>query len=301
MKLNRNALESINGLDLNEKIVVVENSGSDPFTEVSEKAFLSCKNIQELTLPETIVSVGKWAFAHMRELRSLTIPASEIALAKDAFLDCPKLTEIHINKDNSCNEGLPLFFATLVGTLKAYSGVDVTDSSFNTLFTPNLAAGTDTHYEWMQLYDKVLTDFVNKSDSDGFTLELLGWFNVESEESQRDKYEHQRRIDKITLSFMRLKYDLHLNDTNREILHSYLRECMNSNSRNEIWEILTSDLGKDIDNIKILSSSGDLSDNNRIKLVKLLNENNGNPEVISYLLSLNKADTSANIFDSLDL
>ena len=298
MNLDRTTLESIPGLNLNNKIIVIENNESEPFEELSEKAFLSCKNIQELALPPSITQIGKWAFAHMKELRVLTIPANSISLAKDAFLDCPKLSEIKIVPDESNNPGLPIFFGTLVGTLKAYSGVEVTDSSFNTLFTPDLAASSSTHSDWMQLYDSVITDFVNRPDIDGFKLELLGWFNVESEESQREKYEHSRRIDKITISFLRLKYDLHLSDCNRYVLFDYLKRAMEFD---EIWELLSGELGQDIINIKSLEASGALTADNRVKLVDLLNSNKGNPEVISYLLSNEPVDKTSDLFDSLVL
>jgi len=298
MKLDSNYLNSDNSPDLNQKTVSITNN-DDPITIIGEKAFLSCKNIQELILPDTISHIEKWAFAHMKELRVLTIPANRITLAKEAFLDCPKLTEIKIIPDHSDNPGLSLFFGTLVGVLSQYSGVETAISSFSTLFTPDTAASRDHHAEWMSKYDLVIIDYISKPDNDGFKPEIIGWFNAESEDVQQEKYEAERRINKINLLFLRLRYDYLLSNSHRKLLYEYISESLNEN--NEIWELLSNELGKDILNIKIIESSGALTDESRIKLIELLNNSNGNPEVISYLLSKEKSHKSSDLWDSLEL
>lgn len=45
-----------------------------PVIAIERKAFLSCKTIREITLPDTVVEIGDWAFAHAEGLRFITIP-----------------------------------------------------------------------------------------------------------------------------------------------------------------------------------------------------------------------------------
>ena len=49
---------------------------------IGAKAFLSCKTIEKLWLPDTVRKIGDWAFAHMKNLKEITLPAETIDSVK---------------------------------------------------------------------------------------------------------------------------------------------------------------------------------------------------------------------------
>ena len=54
-------------------------SGSErPLVTIGAKAFLSCKSIEKLILPDTLERAADWGFAHMKNLREITLPAREL-------------------------------------------------------------------------------------------------------------------------------------------------------------------------------------------------------------------------------
>ncbi|MCI9320521.1 MAG: leucine-rich repeat protein [Lachnospiraceae bacterium] len=44
-----------------------------PLTIIGAKAFLSCRNVESLILPDSLESVEDWAFAHMKGLKEFGI------------------------------------------------------------------------------------------------------------------------------------------------------------------------------------------------------------------------------------
>ena len=101
--------------------VQIENVDErNPYTGIGAKAFLSCKNVYEIMLPDTICEIGAWAFAHMKELKRINVPAKKISFGKDVFLDCDNLTEIIVYPDESGNQGLSCLLASCITILNTY-------------------------------------------------------------------------------------------------------------------------------------------------------------------------------------
>ena len=192
--------------------VVIENSTEDPITHIGPKAFLSCKSIQHLTLPDSVAHIGDWAFAHMQALTDLTLPAKPITFGKKVFLDCENLQRIHLQSDTSRHPGLPWLLGAAVTILQDMS-----------LLRPELADSGNTHAQWLSDFDKAVANFIEGPDEQGFEPVFYGWFNDEDADStQLPKYLHKRRCQKLKLAFLRLRYDLYLQAPFKKQLQEYL-------------------------------------------------------------------------------
>lgn len=270
--------------------VRIENiDDKNPYTAIGAKAFLSCKNIYEIELPETIHEIGDWAFAHMKELKRIIVPAEKISIGKAAFLDCDNLEEIVVYPDDSGNQGLSFLLASCITILKA-----------STLLDFNMAAKDNK--QWCEYYDKALLDFVYQADEKDFQPVIVGWFNDEGEEEQLARFVEKVKSDKTKLSLLRLKYDSNIADETKAALLSYLRKQIDKIHDYESfeWEILREELSGDIQYVKICVANDLLSGDLILELIKYLNDNNISAETVSFLvLSLN--EKSKNIDQQFEL
>lgn len=258
--------------------IQIENiDEKDPYTVIGAKAFLSCKNVYEIKLPDTISEIGAWAFAHMKELKRVIVPARKISIGKDAFLDCENLKEIIIYPNDTSNQGLPYLLASCITILKA-----------NELLDFKMVA--EQNEEWCRLYDKELIKYIYQTDDKNFQPVIVGWFNDEGEEEQLERYIQKVKIDKINLSFLRLKYESNTEDDVKEKLISYIKSQMeqSADGSNLGWEIIRDVLSDDIQYVKIAVANDILSEEHILELINYLNSINASTEIIAYLLSLSE-------------
>ncbi|MBQ7775015.1 MAG: leucine-rich repeat protein [Lachnospiraceae bacterium] len=265
-----------------------------PFTHIAAKAFLSCKSIQSLTLPEHLEDIGDWAFAHMQNLTDLYLPASPITFGKQVFLDCGNLKHIHVIPDTSGNEGLSLIL-----------GAGVTVLQDMRLLQPHLAGNSHTHTAWLPDFDEALEAFVNSPDAQGFEPVFYGWFNDEDADStQLPQYLYKRRSQKVYLSFLRLRYSLHLQAPLKKLLQSYLTEHLPTGTEADehtmTWELLPTYCQDEVIYLQLLEEAGALTADNIPAFIAHLK--GACPEAIAYLLRL-QADLqeNTNFFDNFSL
>ena len=69
-------------------------------TNIGNKAFSSCGNLQEITLPPGVTSIEDDAFYWCENLQEITLPSGLISIGDLAFYNCNKLREIHVAKSN---------------------------------------------------------------------------------------------------------------------------------------------------------------------------------------------------------
>ena len=75
-------------------------------TSIGESAFLGCRGMTELTLPNSVTSIGGNAFEGCSGLTELTLPNSVTSIADDAFHGCRGLTELTLpNSVTSIGDG----------------------------------------------------------------------------------------------------------------------------------------------------------------------------------------------------
>lgn len=245
-------------------------------TAVGPKAFLSCKTIQSLYLPDSIDEIGDWAFAHMKNLEKITLPAREMQLGKEIFMDCTKLQQIALTNNASGNWGIPFFLASAATTLKERN-----------LFNPKRAGDVSEHVQWLKDFDNALLRFLDRPDDYGFEPIFYGWYEDEDADScQRPVYIKQRRRDKVKLCFLRLLYPGDLESCASEHLKQYLADHMPGGKLEAehtlVWEMMCQDYSHDRRYLQVLADAGCITHDN---LPVLMDERCGmTPEVIAFLL-----------------
>ena len=66
----------------------------DSVTSIGENAFLECSNLTSIIISNGVTTIEKYAFAKCTSLTSITIPDGVTKIGTDAFLACTSLTEI---------------------------------------------------------------------------------------------------------------------------------------------------------------------------------------------------------------
>lgn len=262
--------------------IKIENiDENNTYTSIGTKAFLSCKNVYEIMLPDTIGEIGDWAFAHMKELKRLIVPSKSISIGKDVFLDCNNILEIVVYPDESENKGLSFLLASCVTILKSHQLLDFEMAS-------------KQNEMWCNLYDNELIKFITSPDEKDFQPYIVGWFNDEGEEEQLRNYVETKKINKIKLCFLRLKFNLYATDETNNKLISYIKkQFMNETSGISLaWEFFKDELSEDIQYVKIAINNDLLDESTKSELIQSINKRNGNREVVAYLLSLEEEKKS---------
>lgn len=67
--------------------------------KISEKAFLSCKELKEIRIEDGVEFIGEYAFSECINLKSVIIPKSVRYIGKEAFRFCTELESIEIEAD----------------------------------------------------------------------------------------------------------------------------------------------------------------------------------------------------------
>ncbi len=67
-----------------------------PVTSIGECAFMWCKDMTSVTIPNSVTFIGCCAFSHCSGLTSVTIPNSVTSIGYGAFSDCNSLTSVTI-------------------------------------------------------------------------------------------------------------------------------------------------------------------------------------------------------------
>ena len=75
-------------------------------TSIGESAFLGCRGMTELTLPNSVTSIGGNAFEGCSGLTELILPNSVTSIGNATFVDCSGLTELILpNSVTSIGDG----------------------------------------------------------------------------------------------------------------------------------------------------------------------------------------------------
>lgn len=103
------------------EIYVSNNIEGRVVTEIADSAFVDCRNIVKVILPETIISIGNEAFTGCASLESIYIPDGVEKIGDYAFAKCTSLKNISIPK------GVKVVPEGLFSGCKALEGVEMHD------------------------------------------------------------------------------------------------------------------------------------------------------------------------------
>ena len=93
---------TITGCDVSAsgKVTIPSKIEGYPVTIIDKYAFKQCRNITEISIPDSVVSIKAQAFSHCTSITKITIPASVTSLEPSTFFTCLKLTDINVDDAN---------------------------------------------------------------------------------------------------------------------------------------------------------------------------------------------------------
>lgn len=86
-------------LSVSEVVIPSEYNGK-PVTDIGEDAFFWHKNLTDIVIPESIISIKKEAFFGCSALKELTIPSGVTTISSSAFWECSGLEGIKVSEAN---------------------------------------------------------------------------------------------------------------------------------------------------------------------------------------------------------
>lgn len=69
-------------------------------TSISECAFHNCKVLADISIANSVDSIGDYAFQNCFSLNTIAIPSGVTGISECAFNECPNLKEINVSAEN---------------------------------------------------------------------------------------------------------------------------------------------------------------------------------------------------------
>lgn len=214
---------------ISERVIIPPEIENTPVTAIGRKAFLSCKNLREIWLPERTAGLGDWAFAYCSNLETIHLPRSPLSLGKDVFKECKRLSRIALSDlDGQSEEGIGALLGAAVMKLEALY-----------LFAPQ-EVGSRT---WFGRFDDKLREFLAAPDEDGFVK--MVYCGEEDIVANVEFYLAERRREKARLCFLRLICDDVLSPDLQKELAAYLAGHTKGCESEAAWEVVFKEHGSE--------------------------------------------------------
>lgn len=237
-----------------------------PVTTIGKKAFLSCKSLKEVWLPEGLTELGDWAFAHCSSLEALFLPRRNLTMGKGVFKDCDRLVIIcPLNPDGQYDEQVGWLLGAVPGKLEA-----------DYLFAPGEAGKK----EWLLRFDDRLREFLATPDEDGFVK--MVYCGEEDIVANVEFYLAERKREKARLCYLRLINDNGLSEDFRGELEDYLAAHTKGCESEAAWEVVFKEHGNERSYYETFTQAGCLTGDNYDGI--LLEMGESFPEMKAYLM-----------------
>lgn len=125
---------------------------ADSVTSIGSSAFSNCSGLTSITIPDSVTSIGSSAFFCCSSLNSITIPAAVTTIDNYAFQGCKGLMEIWVDENNTafCTDAYGVLYnkdmTTLLHAPASLSGAYTVSNSVTTIKdTAFSSSGVITH------------------------------------------------------------------------------------------------------------------------------------------------------------
>lgn len=207
------------------------NDGSRDFnvTVVERKAFLGCKGLREVTLPETVRMLSDWCFAQCIHLNSISfsLNRAHVEVAKNAFEGCEKIESINLGNGDS---DLSKLLAAVVGKLPA--AYLLSDADVGSI-------------EWYKRWDLSLKAFLDRDDYEGYSDRALcgeedisydGIGSIDGEmPGESAAYLKEVGKNKSGLAYLRLLNPRYLDEATKNMYETYIKEHAKGSGNQASW------------------------------------------------------------------
>ena len=255
-----------------------------PITRIERKAFLSCRQLREISLPEQLREIGDWAFAYCSNLTNVWLPRRSLLLGKGVFKECNSLSGVFYLDGHSISEQQS---GVLLGTVPVKLEAEY-------LFTPGEAGSRS----WIARYDAKLQEFLNQPDEDGYTR--MVYCGEEDIMANMDLYLAERRRAKSRLCFLRLINSVELGEEFRQELIQYLRAHTKGCESEAAWEVVYGEHGSEQEYYEVFTEAGCVTEANYDAILSEMGDQY--PEMKGFLMRYHSEKMDAvDFFDLLSL
>lgn len=235
-------------------------------TTIGRKAFLSCRQLKEITLPAGLKAIGDWAFAYCSSLTRVWLPRHSLSLGKGIFKDCQALEGIFYLEGHQPEEYQA---GILLGTVPVKLEAEY-------LFVPGEAGSR----QWIARYDAKLQEFLAQPDEDGYTR--MVYCGEEDIMANMDLYLAERRRAKSRLCYLRLINPTGLLEKFRQELAEYLKTHTKGCDSEAAWEVVYQEHGNEQEYYEIFTRAGCVNEENYDAILSEMGEQY--PEMKGYLM-----------------
>ncbi len=228
---------------------------SCPVRMVGAKAFLGCKVLRRVSVPDTVRELGKWAFAFCDNLTLVELKRGKMILNKGVFKNDEKISEIAVFDDKEKD--------TVTARLLAAATV-IMDAEY-LLDTEHAGSA-----EWLGKWDTRLKHILSLKDDEGYHLYVL--CGEEDLHFDYDEYLEYNRQKKSRLCMLRLVNDTGLKNDDRKALIEYLNAHTTGCESEAAIRVLLKCYGDDKDYYCMMIDIGALHRDNLEKVLFLMGD-----------------------------
>lgn len=233
-----------------------------PVTRIGKKAFLGCKRLRQIWLPETLEEIGDWAFANCSALERVILPRRPIRFGKSVFLECAGLVSVSDYED-----ALPS--RLLAAAVREMDAAYLLDT---------MEAGSQ---EWLKKWDARLEAILSAPDQEGYSRQVLcGEEDYAS--TDMEAYINRSRKRKVRLALLRCLHAQGLSAELEKELRGYLLAHTKGRESEETWQVLLEEHGERREYYSLFAELGCLNEENLSGILSDIGENY--PEMKAYFL-----------------
>lgn len=236
-----------------------------PIMTIGKKAFLSCKSLLKVTLPETIEVMEEWAFAYCSSLQSVVLPKKKIEFGKGVFFHCNSLQEIRavefeedtVERGGEVGNIQDATVEDVQNHLNPWKLLGVVPVLMDAEYLLAPWEAEETH--WIEKWDARMLNVLNAEDGEGYSKVVL--CGEEDLSASYEEFVEKKRQMKAQLSFIRLMNPYCLKAEIEQQLLTYVRTHTKNCESEAAWEVAKQH-GDEKIYFEIFAETGCLSEEN---------------------------------------